>query len=245
MVFGEGGNDTFKSFGTLVGTRTLDGGAGNDTFYASSIDTDRLVGGADNDTYYVRQSNDIVVEAVGGGTSDRIYASFNYTMADNVEQLNLTGSATTGTGNAGSNIIFGNALANTLSGLGSADALLGQDGNDRLIGGAGNDKLVGGLGADTFVFGSALAADADNVEDFVRGTDKLQFTAAQYGLSAGALNAADLQLGASATTGSSQFLFNSANATLYWDANGVAGGEIRIATLKGLTTLAVSDFILV
>ncbi|MFG6461195.1 PA14 domain-containing protein [Roseateles sp. DXS20W] len=105
------------------GNNTLDGGAG----------ADRLVGGAGNDSYIVDNSGDTVVEAAGGGT-DTVSASLSHGLADNVENLVLTGTADIdGTGNELNNQITGNAGANVLE---------GGEGDDRLVGGAGNDIYV-------------------------------------------------------------------------------------------------------
>ncbi|MGO4842984.1 calcium-binding protein, partial [Rhizobiaceae sp. 2RAB30] len=85
--------------------------------------------GAGNDTYYVDNAGDVLVEAANQGT-DRVIASVSHTLAANVENLTLTGSALVGVGNTLANVITGNALANTLN---------GGAGADRLVGGAGND----------------------------------------------------------------------------------------------------------
>ena len=57
-------------------------------------------------------------------------ASLNYTLGANVENLELTGSALNGTGNAFANVITGNSGNNRLSGLAGNDQLDGDDGND-------------------------------------------------------------------------------------------------------------------
>ena len=109
-LFGDAGNDV------------IDGGAGADI----------MIGGLGNDKYWVDSSSDLVVEAVGEGT-DTVYASVSYALADNLENLVLTGSA---------NI---NAVGNA--------------GNNRIEGNAGNNILFGGLGNDTYVFGRGSGRD--------------------------------------------------------------------------------------
>jgi len=104
------------------GNDTLDGGAGADT----------LDGGAGNDTYVVERSGDIVNEFAAGGT-DLVKSSVTYSLGNEVENLQLTGSAAIDG--------VGNGLANTLTGNGAANTLSG---------GAGIDTLVGGLGDDTY-----------------------------------------------------------------------------------------------
>jgi len=119
------------------GNDRIDGGAGADTMY----------GGLGNDTYYVDEAGDRVIELVGEGT-DVVNASVSYTLAAEVEQLVLTGSAIEGIGNALANKLTGNAGASLLSGLGGKDMLYGLGGNDTLLGGADDDRLDGGVGAD-------------------------------------------------------------------------------------------------
>ena len=56
-----------------------------------------------------------------------------------IDNLTLSGTATTGTGNVLNNILTGNDLDNVLSALGGSDTLVGAGGRDTLLGGAGND----------------------------------------------------------------------------------------------------------
>ncbi|MBK7764910.1 MAG: hypothetical protein IPI44_01690 [Sulfuritalea sp.] len=107
----------------LVGSDLLDGGSGADT----------LRGGVGNDVYAVDNSGDTVEEAPNAG-HDLVRSSVSYALADNVEDLNLTGTADSdATGNAGQN------------------QLVGNNGANRLDGGQGRDCLVGGLGDDRYV----------------------------------------------------------------------------------------------
>ncbi|WP_338849942.1 hypothetical protein V8J88_20390 [Massilia sp. W12] len=69
-------------------------------------------------------------------------ASVSYSLAEQIENLTLTGStAINGTGNRLNNVLYGNTAANTL---------FGDAGNDVLDGKAGADTLQGGLGDDRY-----------------------------------------------------------------------------------------------
>lgn len=136
IITGTDNNDVLNG---LDGNDTLIGGGG----------TDNLTGGAGDDTYIVEGMNNIAHEQAGEGY-DTVISASSYTIFDNIERLELTGSGnTSGTGNNAGNVILGNVGDNALN---------GEAGNDTLIGGGGADTLNGGNGSDTFVF-NASAAD--------------------------------------------------------------------------------------
>jgi trimeric autotransporter adhesin len=150
---------------TLTGTTAING-TGNtlSNVLTGNSAANVLTGGAGNDTYVVG-AGDTTVEAASGG-SDTVQTGVTWTLATEVENLTLTGTAAiNGTGNALANVLIGNSAVNTLT---------GGDGNDTLDGGAGNDSLVGGLGNDTYVVDStsdviteAASAGADTVQSSV------------------------------------------------------------------------------
>ena len=87
-----------------------------------------------------------VFENLNEGT-DLVNASISYTLANNVENLTLSGTtAINGTGNTLDNVLIGNSAANTLAGNAGADTLYGKAGADTLIGGTGNDTYWLGRG---------------------------------------------------------------------------------------------------
>lgn len=137
----------------LDGNDTLDGGAGADT----------MVGGTGDDTYYVDNIGDVVVEAVGGGI-DTVYSSASaVVLADNIENIHLTGTSQAVTGNAANNALSGTTGNDSLDGGAGDDLLLGNDGNDNLFAHSGIDTLAGGSGDDTYHISGAAA----EIEDYL------------------------------------------------------------------------------
>jgi Ca2+-binding RTX toxin-like protein len=98
-----------------------------------------LVGGAGNDTFYVNNVGDKVVVGSAHG-SDLIVSSVSYALPDNVHVLQLTGTGTTGTGNA--------AGGNYLSSVGGGNTLVGSaKGNDTFTIAHSTDVVVVAAGA--------------------------------------------------------------------------------------------------
>ncbi|WP_284733868.1 MULTISPECIES: calcium-binding protein [unclassified Dyella] len=161
VLYGLDGDDAMWG-GT--GTDQLYGGNGND-YLDGEEGADRLEGGAGNDIYIVDDANDVVVEAAGGG-ADQVQATVSATLAANVENLFLMGTAAIdGTGNELDNYIAGNGADNKLYGMG---------GNDTMVAGAGNDTLVGGTGDDKYVFDASSGSDV--VDNTGGGNDGVFFT---------------------------------------------------------------------
>ncbi|MBF0626632.1 MAG: hypothetical protein HQL91_00275 [Magnetococcales bacterium] len=111
------GNGAVNTLRGEAGADRLFGGGGNDLLYGGSgndyLDggsgSDRLIGGPGNDTYIVAQSGDIITEDAAAG-SDLVQSAITWTLADNVENLLLTGTAAVNaTGNGLNNVLVGNA----------------------------------------------------------------------------------------------------------------------------------------
>jgi len=201
------GNALANSIRGYSGADTLDGGSGNDI----------LAGFSGNDTYIVDSVGDIVVEYATEGV-DTVRSSLSYDLGANVENLVLTGAATSnGTGNA---------LDNTITGNGA---------NNILIGGAGADTLRGGAGHDFYI--------VDNIGDKVlelagEGDDTVQ-SSVSYTLGA---NVEYLELvGAASINGAGNALANNllgnASSNLL---NGGAGADTMNGAL-GNDTYVVDD----
>ncbi|NCN89844.1 MAG: calcium-binding protein, partial [Gallionella sp.] len=139
------GNELNNAITGNSNANTLTGGAGNDTLDGRA-GADTLIGGTGNDTYVVDSLLDATIEAEGEGI-DTVRSNLTWTLADNLDNLTLTGTAAIdGTGNALDNVITGNIADNTLTAL---------EGNDTLDGGAGADTMLGGTGNDTYVVDNA------------------------------------------------------------------------------------------
>ncbi|MGI4718893.1 MAG: VCBS domain-containing protein [Janthinobacterium lividum] len=185
VLDGQGGNDTIHAG---AGNDTLVGGDGNDTLNGEAGDdqlrgdagndllnggagNDTMRGGSGDDTYVVDSAGDVTVEEAGEGL-DTVQAGVSYTLAANLENLTLTGSAAIdGAGNELDNLIVGNNGANLLSGGAGNDTLVANGGNDVLDGGLGADNMQGGAGHDTYVVDDAgdvvveaASAGTDTVE---------------------------------------------------------------------------------
>lgn len=138
LLYGLDGSDSL--FGG-TGTDQLYGGAGND-YLDGGEGLDSLEGGLGDDVYITDESDDDVVEALGGG-KDQVQTTATYALSENIENLFLTGAGViNGTGNALDNYLAGNAQDNVINGMGGSDTIVGGAGNDTLIGGAGDDKYV-------------------------------------------------------------------------------------------------------
>lgn len=264
ILYGEAGSD--KLYGGR-GTDALYGGDGNDTLNGG-LGVDRMTGGAGNDTYYVDRSADKVIEISGGGT-DTVRASVNYTLANHVEKLVLTGSAANGTGNASANSITGNSSNNVLNGKAGNDTLNGGAGNDRLYGDVGNDTLIGGsgddvlyggqgkdkltgsAGKDSFVFNTVSLIAADNVDtitDFVVKDDTIWLENSVFTKvgSAGKLASSAFHIGSAAADASDRIIYNSSTGALSYDADGKGGAAaVQIATLSSKLALTAADFLVI
>ena len=157
-LIGGAGNDTLNGddgADTLnggAGDDTLNGGAGDDTL-DGGIGNDKMAGGIGNDTYIVDSINDVVTENLNEGT-DRVRSSITYTLGDNVENLELNGSASiNGSGNALNNILFANAGNNTLDGKAGTDSVSYVYSGAAVVVDLSKTgaQATGGSGADTLV----------------------------------------------------------------------------------------------
>lgn len=188
----------------------------------------------------------------------------------------ITGSAAVDVlnGYGGNDALNGGGGDDSLHGMAGIDSLVGGAGDDELVGdavseragegtdtvqssisytlagGAGDDALHGGEGADNFVFNTAAgAANADTLEHFESGIDKIVLENAIFTGLGSALNPAAFVSNETGTAldASDRLVYNTTTGDLYYDSNGsIAGGAALVATLLdgfgGPPTLLASDF---
>jgi serralysin len=167
------GNELANLLSGGAGDDMLAGGGGDDTLDGGT-GADSMAGGSGNDFYFVDDAGDTVVELRGEGNDTVSTGLANYRLSANVENLIMTGSAGSGTGNDLNNVLTGNALSNRLDGGAGNDRLIGGDGVDFLTGGAGNDIFVAEINA-TKVAGRNDPISLDVVLDFTAG-DKIDLS---------------------------------------------------------------------
>ncbi|MEI6029803.1 MAG: cadherin-like domain-containing protein [Synechococcaceae cyanobacterium ELA739] len=170
----------------------LDGGTGADT----------MVGGLGDDTYIVDNAGDIITEAAAAGT-DIVQASITYTLAAEVDNLTLTGTAAiNGTGNVLNNIINGNSAINVITGAGGVDTMNGGEGSDLYLIATSADHTAaeiqdnGATGSDELRFSSAT--DGQTLTVFAADTGLEQITIGT-GTAAAAITTATTALSIDAT----------------------------------------------
>jgi Ca2+-binding RTX toxin-like protein len=163
---------------TIIGNalnNTLRGGAGNDTLIGGGGDDfldggtgdDVMIGGLGNDSYFVDSPGDIVIENAGEGI-DTVYSTVSYELPDNVENLELLGSANiSGTGNNLNNTIIGNIGNNRLDGRGGADVMIGGAGDDTYVVDNPGDVVIenpgGGIDTVEAFISYTLGANVENL----------------------------------------------------------------------------------
>jgi beta-glucanase (GH16 family) len=119
--------------------QTLQGGALNDVLGGQSNDT--LIGGGGDNQYYIQGWGDVIVQGPTGTNTVTTY--MDYTLPDNIQNLNVYGAGLYASGNSLDNLIT-----------------VGDDNAMQLYGAGGNNVLVGGAGSDTFIIDQTAGSDA-------------------------------------------------------------------------------------
>lgn len=188
LISGDLGDDTIIGNTTGVGTTSLLlGGLGDDSVVGAGV----LYGNGGNDILIGKDTNTILF---GGQGNDYLSGSVLEFYGDkgNDSLLITTGDfADGGEGDDTINAsdlstaitIFGGVNNDIIYGGKEADSLYGDDGDDLIIPlGQNADTITGGQGADTFLFGGTTSTfigagqttlNADIINDFQTGVDKL------------------------------------------------------------------------
>ncbi|MBZ9732662.1 VCBS domain-containing protein, partial [Mesorhizobium sp. CA9] len=143
-------------------------------------------------------------------------------------------------------IADGRAGTDSVTGTSAVDYIFGGAGNDTIVGKVNADWLVGGDGADHFVY-TAVAdsthAAFDTIQDFVHGTDKLDF------LNALNLTGTPTNLGASTTLAAHSvgWTTDGTNTVVYANVGTSAeaitsGADVIEIHLMGVNNLSSADF---
>jgi Ca2+-binding RTX toxin-like protein len=254
------GGDNDDTFYDGYGSDVLSGDGGTDLFYmsrflkADEFKADSVNGGAGWDAVsYTDAKSSVYVDLLTQGTATQANAGAarGDTFAG-IEELE---------GSEHDDVLLGDNLGNWLSGGGEDDRIEGRGGNDTIAGGTGADDLMGGLGADTFILeddtyvAGSWTWEHDTIRDFVRGTDKLAVLESEFDVDQLTFKLLNQTTKAVTTIAGPTFVFETDVKRLWFDEDGKGldtdgDGQIDtnvdavlLATLNGITALAVSDFV--
>jgi len=163
VLTGGAGDDKLTGAG---GNDELQGGSGNDSLDGRG-GADTMIGGLGNDDYRVDSVLDVVIEAAGEGSRDRVITSVDYKLSAHVENLQIVGKGNVSvTGNELNNIMGGNSGSNVLDGGLGADTMDGGTGNDVYYVDNLGDRVIEKAGGGTdLVYSSVSFKLGENVED--------------------------------------------------------------------------------
>jgi len=222
-VYGSTGDDLF--LGTSA-AEVMVGRLGNDVFVGNGGGDLMLGEGGFDSVWYeggaITLDLGINSRNAGGALNDRLI---------DVEQVFGSHSA--------DSLYASNLFDSWLNGRGGSDYIEGRDRNDHINGGFGSDTLFGGLGSDAFIYGSS-AEGGDTILDFASGVDKIQLDAPGFNITT--LPSNWFVAGTQATAANAQLIWNAANRTLSFDADGTgSGAAVVLATFGGSANLTQSD----
>ena len=168
------GYDSADALIGLAGNDNLHGGHGNDSLDGGP-GADEMEGWEGDDTFIVDNASDVVTDWYG---NDTVVSSIDYALPGVIENLTLTGTATTGTGNNLHNKLVGNALGNTLDGGVGHDEMSGGGGDDTYVIDNMYDSIVetrdGGIDTVLSSIGFVLPENVENLR--LTGTDPIMGT---------------------------------------------------------------------
>ena len=175
--------------------------------------------------------------------------SFTYTSTDGLATSANAATATVINNAATASTLNGTSGDNILIATNGTETLNGGAGNDILFGNSGNHVMSGGAGNDTFAFmhttdGTATITDFNNTSQH----DHIAVSASGFGggMTAGMDVTSIFQTAASDQfNGLSGFLFDTANQTLYFSADGTQGASLTLAHVQAGVTINPHDILIV
>jgi len=223
------GNEFAQTLIGNAGINVINGGGGADI----------MQGNGGGDTYVVDNALDRIVDAAGGGGTDRVLVlntSYALTAGAEVELLQFNYVALT--------------TALNLSGNEFAQTLIGNAGINVLNGGGGADTITGGSGADFFDFTTALGgSNVDRLTDFTSAdTIRLENAIFTGLVGTGVLSAAQFVANTTgvAANANQHIIYETDTGNLYYDSNGNgAGGSVLFAQLNPGLSLTSADFVII
>jgi trimeric autotransporter adhesin len=261
--------NNFENLTLLAGGVTANGNNLDNVLRGNDANNTSINGRAGNDTMFGMGGNDTFDMSTGGTSSygndviDGGAGADSFEFGNNARSavnINLTAGTASGGGDAGAgsatlagieNALGGN-FNDSITGSSGANLLRGSNGNDTLNGKAGVDQLNGGAGNDAFVFDALGSANADTVQDFASGADKLQLeNAVMTAIGAtGNFAAGDARFWSStagaAHDANDRVVYDTDGGQLWYDADGSGSGAAQlVATLQGHPALAAVDIVVI
>lgn len=257
---GSGGFDFATYYGSATGVKVSLASPGSNTGEAKGdtfISIEGLSGSTFNDVLTGDGGNNTLV---GNGGADTLNGGAGFDTASySIAQAGVTASLAKPSLNTGEAAgdkysaiegLAGSNFNDALTGDASANSLSGMNGDDLLDGAAGMDWLSGGAGKDIFAFTSALSAsNIDAIADFDVANDKIALSDkvfSEAGVAGRMLSLAAFQLGTSADDADDRIIYNQANGSVWYDADGTgAKAAVQFASVVSGVPLTADHFVIV
>lgn len=184
-----------------------------------------------SDSDAMNLANVSALAAVRIGAEIQIFASSQLEPGISQFSIDLSNLGEVLDGRAVDDRLTGGALQDLLAGRSGDDVLFGGLGDDILMDGAGKDRMTGGVGADQFVL--TYDGQADTINDFEAGVDRLDLSAWPMFYSAGQLSIVSTGQGARLRFGSEVIEVISADRSPLTLADFVTGAILNLQRPPG------------
>ena len=183
-------------------------------------------------------TDDFLLSSYGDATNFVLYGTFNDNSID---------------GSENNDEILGGFGDDTLIGSNGDDVINGAQGNDILTGSGGNDNLTGGRGADRFKFnllneGNDLITDFNPIEGDKIEVPEFGFNQRLFSddIETRTIQDSIFELGSSATSADTRFIYNSSRQQLWFDRDGNGSNfePVLLAEFAGAINLVADDIVI-